>query len=330
MASNDFLPFAAGGSANVESQAAYAADSHLLNGLVSGIVPSNLLNKTLRQSSIISAMVAQFIADETGANSVDDGTNATLLANMKLGINNMIGATGDKIKQITATVAANALTVGLNPITLSFRSATLADGTISSVIVGSALSLTVPSTATLGTINAATARLVLLALNNAGTAELAIVNLSGGNNLDETTLISTTAISAAATSANVIYSTAARTSVAFRVVGFIDISEATAGTWATGPTTIQGEGGQALTAMSSIGYGQTVQVITPVSGTTYYNTTGKPIYIGGGTSAGTAMTIGINGVTVMAFSYGSGSSIVPQGGSYVFTGAAMSSLFAIK
>ena len=87
MASNDFLTFAAGGAANVESQVAYAADSHLLNGLVSGIVPSNLLNKTLRQSSIISAMVAQFIADKSGANSVDDGTTATLENNLTLALN---------------------------------------------------------------------------------------------------------------------------------------------------------------------------------------------------------------------------------------------------
>lgn len=90
MPTSDFLPFAAGAAANVETQAAYAAETRLLNGLVSGIVPSNLLNKTLRQSSVISAVVAQFIADKSGANSVDDGTTATLEANLILAINSLI------------------------------------------------------------------------------------------------------------------------------------------------------------------------------------------------------------------------------------------------
>jgi len=117
----------------------------------------------------------------------------------------------------------------------------------------------VPSGASLGTLAATSARLAILAIDNAGTIELAVCNLAGGINLDETTLISTTAISASATSASTIYSTTARTSVPFRVVGFLDITEATAGTWATAPTLVQGAGGGAWVAMgpsllSSNGY----------------------------------------------------------------------------
>jgi hypothetical protein len=47
------------------------------------------------------------------------------------------------IKPITATVAANALTVTLNPTTLEFRSATLSSGTVVSRSVASAISVTV-------------------------------------------------------------------------------------------------------------------------------------------------------------------------------------------
>ncbi|WP_250538167.1 MULTISPECIES: hypothetical protein [unclassified Caballeronia] len=83
MATNDFLPFAVGGSANVLSQSAYAALSAIANGYSSGVAQSAALNKTWRQSSIMAAVLAQFIADETGVNSVDDGTTATLLANLK-------------------------------------------------------------------------------------------------------------------------------------------------------------------------------------------------------------------------------------------------------
>jgi hypothetical protein len=141
----------------------------------------------------------------------------------------------------------------------------------------------VSSGSTLGTIAATQSRIVVLALDNAGTVELAVVNIAGGNNLTETGVITTTAEggAGAADSASTIYSTTARTGVAYRVVGYIESTQATAGTWATAPSTIQGCGGQALTSMSSLGYGQTWQDVTSsrALATTYYNTTSRPIQI---------------------------------------------------
>lgn len=154
-------------------------------------------------------------------------------------------STGKQIQSINATVAASALTLTLNPTQLDFRATPLTSGTVNARTLAAAASLVVPSTATLGTTNAVASRLVLLALDNAGAIELAVVNLSGGNNLDETSLISTTAISATATAANVIYSTTARAVVAYRVVGYVESTQAIAGTWATAPSTIQGVGGNA-------------------------------------------------------------------------------------
>lgn len=78
---NDFLPFATAGGANVLSQSAYAALAAVATGYQAGVAQSAQLNKTWRQSSIIASMVAQFIVDQTGANAVDDGTIATLEAN---------------------------------------------------------------------------------------------------------------------------------------------------------------------------------------------------------------------------------------------------------
>lgn len=185
-----------------------------------------------------------------------------------------------KIQPITATVATNALTVTLNPTMLDFRVTPLTSGTVNTRTINSAISMVVPSTATLGTVSAQQSRIVVLALDNAGTIELAVVNISGGTNLDETTLINTTAIAAGSNSATVVYSTTARTSLPFRVVGYVESTQATAGTWATAPSTIQGYGGQALSAMSSLGYGQTWQVVTGsrVVGTTYYSGS-KPIVV---------------------------------------------------
>lgn len=237
-----------------------------------------------------------------------------------------VSVAGNQIQPIAASVAANALTVTLNPTALTFRSTTLNSGATVALSVAAAISLVVPSGASLGTISTEKARLALVALDNAGTVVLGIANLTGGVNLDETTLVSTTAISSGATSAGVIYSASALTNVPFRVVGSVDITEATAGTWATAPTTVQGVGGQALAALSSLGYGQTWQDVTAsrAFGVTNYNTTGKPIAVSiyfsqQGVSANADIVV--NGVVVneawlTPAANASAYAIVPAGGSY--------------
>lgn len=84
---NDFLPFSTSGTANVYTNAEYTADADHTNGNQPGIAKSKLVNKALRQCSIISTVVAQYIADITGTNAVDDGTTATLLTNLKTATN---------------------------------------------------------------------------------------------------------------------------------------------------------------------------------------------------------------------------------------------------
>ena len=129
---------------------------------------------------------------------------------------------------------------------------------------------------------------------------------------------------AAGNSATAYYSTTARTGVAYRVVGYVESTQATAGTWATTPSTLQGYGGQALAAMSSLGYGQTWQTVTRAFSTTYYNTTGKPISIwvyAANVQTGYPVRIvvaGINldSVTSAATSNVGSSAIVPPGASY--------------
>ncbi|WP_176061656.1 hypothetical protein [Burkholderia multivorans] len=79
---NDFLPFATGPGANVVDQATYASLPALTTGFLSGTAQSIQLNKVWRQSSIMAAVVAQFIVNQTGQNATDDGTTATLLTNL--------------------------------------------------------------------------------------------------------------------------------------------------------------------------------------------------------------------------------------------------------
>jgi hypothetical protein len=233
-----------------------------------------------------------------------------------------------QIYSVTASVASSALTVTLNPCALDFRATPLTSGTVNTRTVGSAISVVVSSGSTLGTVSAQQSRIVVIALDNAGTIELAVVNISGGNNLDETTLISTTAEggAGAADSATVVYSTTARTSLPFRVVGYIESTQATAGTWATAPSTIQGYGGQALAAMSSLGYSQTWQNVagSRVVATTYYNTTGKPIAVFGVlTNSGSArLAFAVSGANLVTLTAAAAApdmpfcGIVPPGSSY--------------
>jgi hypothetical protein len=233
----------------------------------------------------------------------------------------------DPIQPITATVGSNALTVTLNPTTLDFRSATLSDGAVSTEVISSAISLTVPTTATLGTINATSATLVIAAMRVAGVGvELAIASQGGGLDTRESVLITTTSMSTGSTSANTWYSTTGRTSMPFRVVGIVQLTQATAGTWATAPSLVQGMGGTLFGTLSQRAW----QDVTGsrIIGTIYYNTTGRDIVVaanGYNSSAPANIILTVAGV-VLSGAYGptSGTTgsqwVVPSGASYVLSG----------
>lgn len=283
-------------------------------------------------------------------NANNDGTGSVQIGGSDaIKIDTNLVCTGEftsNIQPITASVATNALTITLNPTSLDFRSATLGSGTVNTRQISTAISLVISSGSTLGTVSAQQSRIVVLAIDNAGTVELAAVNIAGGNQLDETNLISTTAEGGAggADSASTIYSATARTNVAYRVVGYVESTQSTAGTWATAPSTIQGMGGQALTAMGSIGYGQTWQSPARTNGTTYYNTTGKPIMVNaydsysGNLTGYQTLQITVGGVTVainrmwLATENNAcfASAIVPPGASYVVAISGAYNVLAVR
>ena len=146
------------------------------------------------------------------------------------------------LKNISASVSGNALTVTLNPCTLNFRSSTLTSGAFLTRLVPTAITLTVSSGSTLGTTSAVESKLAIVAIDNAGTVELAIVNSTVYGAFNEAALISTTAEGGVggADSGSVFYSTTARTSVAFRVIGYVVSTQATAGSWASAPSNLSG------------------------------------------------------------------------------------------
>jgi hypothetical protein len=143
---------------------------------------------------------------------------------------------------VDASVNANALTLTINAQYIAFRSATVTDGTPVIREVASPITLTISSGSTLGTTSGVQSEIAIIAIDNAGTVEVAAVNTSGGTSLSGFGVITTTAEggAGAADSATAIYSTTARTDVAYEVVGYVRSTQATAGTWATTPSLVQG------------------------------------------------------------------------------------------
>lgn len=104
MPTNDFLPFGTAVGANVMAQADYLALTARSNGFSAGTAASAQLNKAWRQSSIMASMLAQFIVDQSGQNATDDGTTATLEANLLIAIR----AAGRQTTVLTDTGTAGA------------------------------------------------------------------------------------------------------------------------------------------------------------------------------------------------------------------------------
>src|SRR5208283_3530529 len=76
---NDFILFGSTAS-NIDSQAAYAADTNTANGRPSGTFPSNVFNKIARQSSYASSALAQLINTYAVQGAIDNG-NLTQFTN---------------------------------------------------------------------------------------------------------------------------------------------------------------------------------------------------------------------------------------------------------
>ncbi|AJK46305.1 hypothetical protein BGL_1c17960 [Burkholderia plantarii] len=94
MAKNDFKAFATGDGANVLSQQDYEALTVRSSGFQSGIAKSAQLNKVWRQSSIMSAVLAQFIVNQTGRDAIDDGSIEALGAGLTAAVFNDVVLTG--------------------------------------------------------------------------------------------------------------------------------------------------------------------------------------------------------------------------------------------
>ncbi|WP_011298563.1 hypothetical protein [Cupriavidus necator] len=112
MATNDFLVFGGGAGANVITQVTYSGLAARTAGFASGVAQSAQLNKVWRQSSIMAAVLAQFISDRTGQDALDDGTTATLLENLKAAAAAVNGDSTKTFSVAPATQGQHAMQLG--------------------------------------------------------------------------------------------------------------------------------------------------------------------------------------------------------------------------
>jgi hypothetical protein len=194
----------------------------------------------------------KMLANTVGATPADASIIARKLAGAALAYGvGMVNGT------LVESRAGNAVTFALktlagtdpsptDPVLFVFRDATAANGGYFFRTVTAALSFTFSSGSSAGMVNATAGRIWIGALDNAGTVDLFAINCRSGNNvypLGQFPLITTTAEggAGAATSAQVPYSTTARTAKAYVVLGYASYEAglATAGTWNAAPTRLQ-------------------------------------------------------------------------------------------
>lgn len=108
MATNDFKPFATAVNANVTAQADWETLPALLSGFTAGKASSEQVNKALRQASFIAAALAQYTANKSGLDILDDG-------DLNGFITKMSSAFGKDYQALDATLTALAgLATGAN------------------------------------------------------------------------------------------------------------------------------------------------------------------------------------------------------------------------
>lgn len=156
---------------------------------------------------------------------------------------------------LTGSVGSSALTIALkgangsdpsadNPVYVPFRSPTEGTGTPVVRTATAALSLVISSGSTLGFTSAKSCRLWVVIIDDAGTLRLGAFNASDLSKiypLRDHMIMSSTAEggAGAADSAGVLYTGTAATSKAIRILGYMDFSLTTAGTWDEVPDKVQ-------------------------------------------------------------------------------------------
>lgn len=134
-----------------------------------------------------------------------------------------------------------------DPVVMAFRDPTSTAGGYTLAVVTAALQLDVSDGASFGFVASQKSRLYVGAMLNGSTPELLVYHANGPSSFTtslkgfaESDLMSTVAMSASADSTQIAYSTTARSTLPWRLLGWFEVAtEATAGQWSNAPTKIQ-------------------------------------------------------------------------------------------
>ncbi len=155
---------------------------------------------------------------------------------------------------MTASVASNALTVNItgangatpspgNPVLIPFRSSTLSTGTPVIDTLQGALGITVASGNTMGCANNIACRIWIYLIDNGGTVAMGLMTCSTTGTIfpcGDDQLYNSAAGTSGGSNAGTLYaSTGSLSGKAVRIVGYLEATETTAGTWATAPAKLQ-------------------------------------------------------------------------------------------
>ncbi|WP_275221508.1 gp53-like domain-containing protein [Citrobacter freundii] len=127
MAINNFKPFATAANANVTAQADWETLPALLSGFMAGKASSAQVNKAIRQASFIAAALAQYTANKSGLDVLDDGDLNGFISKMGT-------AFGKDFQALDATLTALAgLATGANKLPYFTGTDTAAQTNLTSV-----------------------------------------------------------------------------------------------------------------------------------------------------------------------------------------------------
>ena len=203
--------------------------------------------------------------DFYGQHYIDTGTNSIYVAHgltsanwTSIVLNGGAAATSASLidnLEISTSRAGNAETIALktaagtdpsasDKIKIGFRDSSAGTGAYSVVDITAATSIVISSGSTLGASNATAFRAWLVGFSDAGTFRLGVIKCAltdGIYGLQDNVLESSTAEggAGAADSSGVIYTGTAVTSKAMRVLGYLEYTLTTAGTWVTAPSVVQ-------------------------------------------------------------------------------------------
>ena len=217
--------------------------------LVGRDTTDTLTNKTLTSPVLDTGLSGTAFLDEDNMVS-DSATKVASQQSIKAYVDANAGVTQipDLLSNVglAISVGSGAMTVLLKqkdgssdpstggPVTIGYRSTTLASGSFDTISTTAALSLVVPSGATLGTVSAVEKVIWVYGALTGGSTVLGISNTKH----DTSELLSSTTLNTSSDDSGTIYTSTGLTNVPFTILGCFRQNQTTAGTWAALPTAI--------------------------------------------------------------------------------------------